>query len=482
MPNDPIFQFYEEQLDDTVLNTDVTCGFFPLTDSGLTFKTVTIGTAQAGGGTTAAKFPTTSPGITDYYTGCWITFSDAPTTIHTITAYNQTTKLATFIPARGSAPDGFTIYLGGHFASRATERAACFELGGNYYTNTGHANYKTGAIAGISAGAGDAININKVAHGLSTGALVRFSGVTGTVSTTLNDKTFQVTSVDADNFTLDSTTLGALTGSGGNFYSVGFLLNDSPTNTEAGPFSAMPDGVSGALYFDGTMGGIDFGTATDGTCALAKRIVLGGSNTGLYGGVWFKLSAYPAAGTTQHLVCAPNNATGPKYAVEVTVREAGGVYYLDFITCPAATGTTFTATLGGAGGSAILSTLDDWYFVGWAMRCFSNINASVFLYSVTDGWKTAETTLPSGVSMVVSTTTNYKSTLGYRYRASTPENFFKGYMAGFFMTAVSTQSTTWVVDPTYLFTNFALMALGQIPPGRRAASLRTLFSPQNLRI
>lgn len=70
------------------------------------------GTAAAGGSTTTAVLASGASASDDTYNTTEIIFSDAPTTIHTVTDYVGATKTATFTPARASAPDATTYTVG----------------------------------------------------------------------------------------------------------------------------------------------------------------------------------------------------------------------------------------------------------------------------------------------------------------------------------------------------------------------------------
>jgi hypothetical protein len=77
----------------------------------------------------------------------------------------------------------------------------------------------TNAITGITLSGTDPVQITIVAHGLTTGRQGVFSSVGGT--TELNDNTYKITKVDADNFTLQGTDSSNFTAwtSGGTFSS-----------------------------------------------------------------------------------------------------------------------------------------------------------------------------------------------------------------------------------------------------------------------
>lgn len=78
------------------------------------------GTAAAGGSTTTAVLAAGASATDDVYNGTEIIFSNAPTTIHTVTDYVGATKTLTFTPARASAPNGTTYTVGpGIYIARA---------------------------------------------------------------------------------------------------------------------------------------------------------------------------------------------------------------------------------------------------------------------------------------------------------------------------------------------------------------------------
>ena len=78
------------------------------------------GTAAAGGSTTQVVLAAGASATDSVYNATEIIFSDAPTTIHTVTAYVGATLTATFTPARASAPDTKTYTVGpGIYIARA---------------------------------------------------------------------------------------------------------------------------------------------------------------------------------------------------------------------------------------------------------------------------------------------------------------------------------------------------------------------------
>ena len=73
----------------------------------------------AGGGVTTAKLSTCVL-ADDTLNGSEAFFSDAPTTVHTVTDWDTTSKVMTFTPARSGAPDGTTCVVGpGIYIARA---------------------------------------------------------------------------------------------------------------------------------------------------------------------------------------------------------------------------------------------------------------------------------------------------------------------------------------------------------------------------
>lgn len=111
----------------------------------------------------------------------------------------------------------------------------------------------SGTITGI-ARPSNPTQITSVGHDLSTGAFILIQNVGGMVQ--LNDNNYQVTVLDADNFTLDgvdNTSYGAYTG-GGTWFSTSTNISFSLFGNNVNPFPAPNFGI---LSTQVVIGGID---------------------------------------------------------------------------------------------------------------------------------------------------------------------------------------------------------------------------------
>jgi hypothetical protein len=114
--------WYRCSLSGNQKTTEFGCIIYPATeDAGRTYSGLGHqGTAAAGGSTTTAVLAAGASATDSVYNATEIIFSDAPTTIHTVSGYVGATLTATFTPARTAVPDATTYTVGpGIYIARA---------------------------------------------------------------------------------------------------------------------------------------------------------------------------------------------------------------------------------------------------------------------------------------------------------------------------------------------------------------------------
>ena len=122
------------------------------------------------------------------------------------------------------------------------------------------------------------VTVTSTAHGATTGSYVTFSGTTGTYAATLNDE-FQVTVLDANSYTITTTSVVAAGATGGSSVSAAYQVN-------AGPAYAIPLTGWGA----GAWGAGAWGVGATGSASLqlwsqmnyGEDLIFGPRGGGLY--------------------------------------------------------------------------------------------------------------------------------------------------------------------------------------------------------